>query len=141
VPAPATVDATLTEVFGPAVAGFPYLAVLMSNPYAALTKDLGGALYVGHSIIDGVKTEHLALRAPGVDWEIWIGAEDRLPRLVQAKYVELGKAPTITTRFRDWSLSPAIPAGTFTLEKAATARQIEYVKPEPPLAAPSKAGK
>jgi hypothetical protein len=141
VPAPATVDATLAEVFGPALAGFPYLAVLMSNPYAAMTQELGGALYVGHSTLDGVKTEHLALRSPGVDWEIWIGAEDRLPRLVQAKYVDLGKAPTITTRFHDWNLSPQIPATTFRLEKAATARQIEYVRPEPPLAVPPKAGK
>ncbi len=140
VPAPATVDATLAEVFGPAVAGFPYLAVLMSDPYASLTKDLGGALYVGHSTLDGVKTEHLALRSPGVDWEIWIGAEDRLPRLVQAKYIDLGKAPTITTRFHDWNLSPQIPAATFRLEKPAGAQRIEYVKPQAPVAAPA-AGK
>jgi hypothetical protein len=141
VAAPATVDATLAEVFGPAVAGFPYLAVLMSDPYASLTKDLGGALYVGHSTLDGVKTEHLAMRSPGVDWEIWIGAEDRLPRLVQAKYVDLGKAPMIMTRFHDWNLNPQIPAATFRLEKAATARQIEYVKPEPPVTVPPKTGK
>ena len=141
VPAPATIDATLTGSFGPALAGFPYLAVLLSDPYAALTKDLGGALYVGHSTLDGVKTEHLALRSPGVDWEIWIGAEDRLPRLVQAKYLDLGKAPTITTQFHDWKLDAQIPAATFKLEKAATARQIEYVKPEPPLAVPPKTGK
>jgi hypothetical protein len=140
VSAPATVDTTLTEVFGPALAGFPYLALLMSDPYAALTTDLGGALYVGHSMIDGVKTEHLALRSPGVDWEIWIGAEDRLPRLVQAKYIDLGKAPTITTRFHDWNLSPQIPAATFRLEKPAGAQRIEYVKPQAPVAAPA-AGK
>ncbi len=141
VPAPATIDATLAEVLGPALAGFPYLEVLLADPYAALTADLGGALYVGHSTIDGVKTEHLAFRGPGVDWEIWIGAEDRLPRLVQAKYVDLGKAPTITTRFTDWNLDAQIPAATFRLEKAATARQVEYVKPQPPLAVPPQTGK
>jgi len=141
VSAPATVDATLTEVFGPALAGFPYLALLMSDPFAALTTDLGGALYVGHSMIDGVKTEHLALRSPGVDWEIWIGAEDRLPRLVQAKYLDLGKAPAITTRFHDWSLGPQIPAATFRLEKAAGAKQIDYVRAGAPVAASPTAGK
>jgi hypothetical protein len=133
IPAPPTIDATLAEVLGPALAGFPYLEVLLADPYAALTASLGGALYVGHSTIDGVKTEHLALRSPGVDWEIWIGAEDKLPRLVQAKYVDLGKAPTITTRFSDWSLNAQIPAATFTLEKAAGAQQIEFVRPAAPV--------
>jgi hypothetical protein len=133
VPAPATIDATLADVFGPALAGFPYLEILMADPYAALTADLGGALYVGHSIVDGVKTEHLAFRGPGVDWEIWIGAEDKLPRLVQAKYVDLGKAPTITTQFSDWILNAQIPAATFKLEKAAGAQQIEFVRPAAPV--------
>jgi hypothetical protein len=133
VPAPATIDATLAEVLGPALAGFPYLEVLLADPYAALTASLGGALYVGHSTVDGVKTEHLAFRGPGVDWEIWIGAEDKLPRLVQAKYVDLGKAPTITTRFSDWKLDAQIPAATFTLEKAAGAKQIEFSRPAAPV--------
>ena len=133
VSAPATIDATLAEVFGPALAGFPYLDVLLADPYAALTADLGGALYVGRSTVDGVKTDHLAFRGPGVDWEIWIGAEDKLPRLVQAKYVDLGKAPTITTRFSDWNLNAQIPAATFTLEKAAGAQQIEFVRPAAPV--------
>ena len=133
VPAPATIDATLAEVFGPSVAGFPYLEILLADPYAALTANLGGALYVGHSTVGGVKTEHLAFRGPGVDWEIWIGAEDMLPRLVQAKYVDLGKAPTITTQFSDWKLDAQIPAATFALEKAAGAKQIEIARPAAPV--------
>ena len=80
-----------------------------------------------------MKTEHLAFRGPGVDWEIWIGAEDKLPRLVQAKYVDLGKAPAITTRFTDWKLDAPIPASTFTLEKAAGAQQIELARPAAPV--------
>jgi hypothetical protein len=132
-PAPATVDATLAELLGPSLAGFPYLELLLADPYAALTASLGGALYVGHSTVDGVKTEHLAFRGPGVDWEIWIGAEDRLPRLVQAKYVDLGKAPAITTRFTDWKLDAPIPASTFTLGKAAGAQQIELARPAAPV--------
>jgi hypothetical protein len=132
-PAPATIDAALAEVLGPSLAGFPYLDLLLADPYAALTASLGGALYVGHSTVDGVKTEHLAFRGPGVDWEIWIGAEDKLPRLVQAKYVDLGKAPAITTRFTDWKLDAPIPASTFTLEKAAGAQQIELARPAAPV--------
>jgi hypothetical protein len=132
-PAPGTIDAALAEVLGPSLAGFPYLELLLADPYAGLTAGLGGALYVGHSTVEGVKTEHLAFRGPGVDWEIWIGAEDKLPRLVQAKYVDLGKAPAITTRFTDWRLDAPIPASTFTLEKAAGAQQIELARPAAPV--------
>lgn len=133
IPAPATIDATLAELLGTALAGFPYLEVLLADPYAALTADLGGALYVGQSTVDGVKTEHLAFRSPGVDWEIWIGAEDKLPRLVQAKYLGLGKAPTVTTRFKSWNLDARIPATRFTLEKASDSRQVEVVGPAAPV--------
>lgn len=133
VSAPATIDATLAEVLGPSLAGFPYLEILLADPYAALTADLGGALYVGHSTVDGVKTDHLAFRGPGVDWEIWIGVDDKLPRLVEAKYVDLGKAPSITTRFTDWKLDAPIPASTFTLEKVAGAQQIELARPAAPV--------
>lgn len=137
--APPTIDATLAELLGPSLAGFPYLELLLGDPYAALTADLGGALFVGYSTVDGVKTEHLAFRGPGVDWEIWIGAEDRLPRLVQAKYVDLGKAPTITTHFSDWKLDAQIPAAKFKLEKPVDAQQIEFVRPTAPV--DPKAGK
>jgi hypothetical protein len=132
-PAPATIDAALADVLGPSLAGFPYLELLLADPYAALTANLGGALFVGHSTVDGVETEHLAFRGPGVDWEIWIGAQDKLPRRVQAKYVNLGKAPTITTQFSDWRLDAQIPPSTFTLQKAPGAQPIELARPAAPV--------
>ena len=129
VPAPPTLDATLTEALDSAESTFPYLEVLLSDPYGVITTDLKGALYVGESSIEGVKTEHLALVSPGVDWEIWIGADDKLPRLVQAKYVQVEKVPTIMTHFYDWKLDAPIPAATFVFEKAAGAHRIEHIRP------------
>jgi hypothetical protein len=52
---------------------------------------------------------------------------------VQAKYVDLGKAPAITTRFTDWKLDAPTPASAFTLEKAAGAQQIELARPAAPV--------
>lgn len=126
--APSTIDAALNEALHSAESTFPYLEVLVSDPYRAMTTDLSGALHVGGSTIEGVKTEHLALASPGVDWEIWIGAEDKLPRLVQAKYVQVEKVPTIMTHFYDWKLNSQIPAATFVFEKAPGAQKIEYVR-------------
>lgn len=140
-PARATLDAALTEVLGAAIASFPYLEVLLSDPYAAMTAGLQGALYVGETTLDGVRTDHLALVSPGVDWEIWIGSDDRLPHLVQARYVDLPKTPTITTQFHDWNLKPQIAAGTFALDQATRATQIEYAPPAAPEPATREGGK
>jgi len=65
-------------------------------------------------------------------------AEDKLPRLVQAKYVDLGKAPTITTQFSDWNLNAQIPAATSSWRGPRRAQQIEFVRPGG--AGPAEAG-
>jgi hypothetical protein len=126
--APATIDATLREAFDVAEHGFPYVEVLLADPYVALSADLKGALFVGESTIDGVRTEHLALTGHGVDWEIWIGAEDKLPRLVQVKHLDIEKVPTVTTRFFDWKLNPTIPEARFTFAGAGDAQRIEHIR-------------
>jgi hypothetical protein len=136
--APSTIDAMLHGAFDYAEHDFPYIEVLLSDPYTAMTQDLTGALYVGESTIDGVKTEHVALTSTGVDWEIWIDAQDNLPRVVFAKYVQIEKVPTVLTEMYDWKLNPQIPAATFVFEKAPEAQKIEYKRSPKP--APAKAG-
>lgn len=133
--APATIDATLREAFDVAEHSFPYVEVLLADPFAAMSADLKGALYVGESTIDGVKTEHLALTSHGMDWELWIGAEDKLPRLVQVKHVDIEKVPTVTTRFFDWKLNPIIPEARFTFAGAGDAQRIERIRAQGPQGA------
>lgn len=109
----------------------PFFDMLSADPYASLTKDFSSALFVGQSTIGGVKADHLAFTATGIDWEIWIGAADKLPRLMVISYRLPERQRTFTVEFSDWKLNAPIPARTFTATIPAGAAKLEF-KPEVP---------
>jgi hypothetical protein len=104
----------------------PFFDLLVPDPYAGLTKDLSSALWVGQSTIAGVKTEHLAFTSPGVEWEIWIGSADKLPRVMVVSYRSGERQPTFTAEFSDWKLDTALPARTFNAPIPKGAVKIEF---------------
>lgn len=111
----------------------PFLDILVPDPYAFLTKDLSSAFWVGQSTVGGVKTDHLAFTAEGLDWEVWIGAVDKLPRLMVISYRTGDRQPTFTVEFSDWKLGAPIASQTFNaaIPKGAVKlefKQIEQVK-------------
>jgi len=109
----ATIDAAIQNANPGADALAPFVEMLVSDPYAVLTDGMLTAMVVGQSSIDGVKTDHLAFTAKGVDWEIWIGAQDKLPRLMVVSHREGERQPTFTVAFSDWMLGKPVPANTF----------------------------
>lgn len=113
----------------------PFLELLVPDPYAVLTKDFSSAFWVGQSTIGSVKTDHLAFTAKGLDWEIWIGTADKLPRLMVVSYRTGERQPTFTVEFSDWKLNAPVPAQTFTPKIPKGAVRIEF-KPFAP--APTK---
>ncbi|MDM0033682.1 DUF2092 domain-containing protein [Variovorax sp. J22P271] len=104
----------------------PFLDLLVADPYAFLTKDLASALWVGQTTIGGVKTEHLAFAAPGLDWEIWIGAADKLPRLLIVSYRSGERQPTFTVELSEWKLDAPVPAKTFSATIPPRAARLEF---------------
>ncbi|MDM0011668.1 DUF2092 domain-containing protein [Variovorax sp. J22P168] len=107
------VEALMKSVQPGSDATAPFLDLLVTDPYAFLTKDFTSAFWVGQSTVGGVKTEHLAFTAPGLDWEVWIGSADRLPRLMVISYRTGDRQPTFTAEFSDWKLDAPVPAKTF----------------------------
>ena len=79
----------------------------------SLPRKLSSAIWVGQSKIGGVKTDHLAFTAKGIDWEIWIGTRDKLPRLMVVSYRDGERQPTFTVEFSDWKLDAPVSAQTF----------------------------
>jgi len=127
--APGTVDAMIAEIDKKGENAFPYADILTSDSYDELTGGMVNAIYVGRSIIDGVKTDHLAFSCKGVEWQIWIGIEDYLPRLVNATYLDDVAEPSYTVEFSDWQLNiPAAPE-TFKYQNTSEAAQVEFKKP------------
>jgi hypothetical protein len=79
--APSTVDATLESVYHSAGIYFPFTDLIVTDPYGDMAPGLKHAYYVGQSkIVAGVTTDIVAFAGNGIFVEMWVGAEDKLPR-------------------------------------------------------------
>lgn len=86
--APSTLDALIPLVEERTGIQFPYADMLYSDVYAAVTKDLTHAYWVGKTTIDGMVCDHLAFAGPGLEWQIWLGPEKYpLPRRLAVTYI------------------------------------------------------
>jgi hypothetical protein len=122
-----TIDAMLEETYAKQDDLFPFADVLWSDVYTRLTKDLTTALYVGQSTVGGAQVDHLAFTAEGLDWEIWIGTRDRLPRLMLGAYRDLERHPMFAVEFMDWKLNAPVATFRAAIPKGAT--KIEFKRP------------
>lgn len=120
------IEALMNGVQPDSDATAPFFDLLVPDPYALLTKDLSSALFVGQTVIGGVMTQHLAFTAPGLDWEIWIGASDKLPRQMVVSYRTGERQPTFTVGISDWKLNAPVPAKTFIAAIPPGAARLEF---------------
>lgn len=127
--APATVNALIEGAYKEEGRSFPYADILVASPYETLTAELVNAVYVGTSTIGADKTDHLLFTNKAVQWQIWIGVEDKLPRLVNATYLDEAGEPSYTVEFKNWELNAPVPADTFTFNNASKAAKIDFRNP------------
>lgn len=136
--APPTVDATLETAYHKAAIYFPFDDVLVTDPYKDIASDLRLAFYVGQSnVVGGVTTDIVAYDAGGVFIEAWIGAEDKLPRMLRAVYADDPLALRHQLEISNWNLEVAPTDDQFTTAKAASAKRIPLAAPTP-APAPAK---
>src|SRR5215468_10741795 len=85
--APPTIDDALEAAFKKAAIFFPFEDMLVTDPYTAMTEGAILAYTIGPSnVVGGVKTDMVAWANNDVHLQMWIGAEDKLPRRVRAMY-------------------------------------------------------
>jgi len=131
-PAPPTLDAALEEAYRGAGIYFPFTDVLVADPYGDIAKGLELAFYIGRSkVVGGVTTDMVAYAGDGVFVQIWIGADDKLPRRARAVFAKDPMRLRHQVDFSNWQLGVAVPAGTFGSAKAAKAKPIPFAHPDP----------
>jgi hypothetical protein len=98
------------------------------NAYDILMDGVTDGMVVGKAVIEGVSCDHLAFRAPQVDWQIWIqeGAQP-LPRKVVITTLDLPNAPQFSVTMTQWKLKPTFDARTFTFTPQAGMTQIDFL--------------
>lgn len=125
--APATIDAMLPGLEQETGIRFATMPLLLSNPYAALTRGLTSAVVVGPAVVNGVSCQHLAFRSPGVNWEIWVEDNDRaLPRRMAATFTDRVNFPRTIVEFSRWNLRPWLSSGRFTFHPPAGTKEIPF---------------
>src|SRR3954453_16277329 len=131
--APPTLDAMLQEVYAKSAPYFPFADFILADPWADLAPTLKVAFVVGQSRgVGGPATDIVAIVDERLQAQLWIGAEDELPRRIQASFFGENGYFRHTLDLSDWRLDPPLAAGTFASAKAAEAKLIPFAPPGAP---------
>ena len=102
--------------------------LLSKNAYDILMDGVTDGFVVGKAVIEGVRCDHLAFRAPHVDWQIWLqeGAQP-LPRRLVITTRDLPNAPQFAVTITKWNLKPSFDANTFKFTPPAGATKVDFL--------------
>jgi len=138
--APPNLDEAMEVAYHIAAIYFPFDDVIVSDPYKDISDDLRMAFYIGQSkVVGGTTTDMIAYDTGGVFIEVWIGAEDKLPRMLRAIYGDDPKQLRHRLELSNWHIDPNVSADFFTSEKATKAKHIQFARPDAPLPPASNA--
>ncbi len=130
--APPTIDAAMEANYHLSGTYFPFDDLIVADPYKDMAAGLTLAYYIGQSHIFGnTTTDLVAYVDNGVFIEIAIGAEDKLPRVIHAIYLDDPAQLRHNLLLSDWKLDPDVPADAFAPPNAASAKRIPFAHPHP----------
>jgi len=128
--APPTIDGALEFAFHYAEIFYPFSDVIVADPYAGLANGMQLAFYIGQSNeVGGTTTDMVAYASDDVFVQIWIGAEDKLPRKMRAVYRRDPLQLRHDMELSNWQLDPALAPDVFVSQSAATAKRIAFGHP------------
>ena len=128
--APPTIDATLRAAFEKAAIYYPFTDLIVADPFAALTDGAILAFTIGQSdLVGGTRTDMVAWASDDVFLQIWIGADDKLPRRIRAVYRTDPYALGHQMGLSNWQLDGTLAPDAFMSQKAQSAKRIAFANP------------
>lgn len=128
--APPTIDAMLKTAYESAATYFPFSDVIVADPYRDISDGLVLAFTIGQStVVGGTKTDMVAFADNDTFVQIWIGTEDKLPRMIRAVYRTDPARLRHQLELSNWQIDPAVPADAFASTKAAKANPMPFAHP------------
>ena len=105
----------------------PLARLLLSKPLEFDVEKAQEGTLVGEETIDGELCNHLNFIGYGVVWDLWISAEDHLPRRFDVTVTELDGMPSGSTKISEWNLAQDFPSDHFraTIPAGYTQREME----------------
>lgn len=135
--APGTITGALKFAFETAATYFPFTDLIVDDPWDAISSDMQLAFYIGQSNVVGNTTTDMIAYANGdVFVQAWVGAEDRLPRMLRAVFSDDPLRLRHQVEFSNWQLDGVEKGESFASDKAAKARRIPFARPDQQPTAP-----
>jgi hypothetical protein len=132
--APPTIDEALKAAYDSAAIYFPFTDVIVTNPYKDLAEGLILAFYIGQSrVVGGTTTDMVAFANNNVFLQVWIGAEDKLPRMIRGVYRSDKAHLRHQLELSNWQLNLPVPADAFASKSEGTAKPISFAHPNPKI--------
>ena len=128
--APPTIDAALKAAYDSAAIYFPFTDLIVADPYKDIADGLVLAFYIGQSkVVGGTTTDMVAYADNETFAQIWIGAEDKLPRMVRAVYRTDAAHLRHQLELSNWQLEPGVADESFAPKNAGSAKHIAFAHP------------
>ena len=128
--APPTIDGALEFAFHYAEIFYPFSDLIVTDPYAGLANGMQLAFYIGQSnVVGGTTTDMVAYASDDVFVQIWIGAEEKLPRKMRAVYRKDPLQLRHDMELSNWQLDPTLAPDAFVSQSAAAAKRIAFGHP------------
>jgi hypothetical protein len=135
--APPTIDSALEAVYHSAAIYFPFTDMIVADPYQDIADGLTLAFYIGQSsVVGGTTTDMVAYESDGTFIQLWIGADDKLPRMARAVFLNDPSGLRHQVEFSNWQLDINVPADAFAATQAASATPIPFARPDAGFVAP-----
>ena len=105
----------------------PASDLIYKNAYEILTEGATTGFVVGKGLIEGVRCDHLAFRAPHVDLQIWIqDGRQPLPRKMVITTKDVDNAPQFAVVMKKWDLAPKFTDNIFRFQPPKGVKQVEF---------------
>lgn len=128
VPAPGTLEEMLDFARTRLDVVAPGGDLLYKNAYDILMDGVEYGFVVGPSVVEGVRCNHLAFRAPHVDWQICIKeGKEPLPIKFVITTRDIANAPQFSVVVTKWDLNPGFNDRIFSFAPPKTARKIDFL--------------
>lgn len=128
--APPKLDDMLETAYTKAGVYFPFVDFIVADPYAAITEGLTSAFVMGQSkVVDGITTDIVAIANANFQAQIWIGATDKLPRLVWLNPAQTKDKPRSMIEFSNWKLGAPLKHESFRSPAVAKAGRMKFGQP------------
>lgn len=128
--APPTIDETLKAAYDSAAVYFPFSDLIVTDPYKDVSDGLVLAFYIGQSkVVGGTTTDMVAYANNDVFVQAWIGADDKLPRMLRAVYRADPARLRHQLELSNWQLNPTLPAEAFSSTIARDAKPMPFAHP------------